>query len=94
VDSASLPTKHPTPLPPEITDSDRTFGNTLSYLNANGTGGSSQPAILSDTTLLSSHEATLMTDQPCDTTCGYVQNGSVDYSKLTPFPPFPYTAPH
>ena len=60
----------------------RAFGNTLSYVNANGTGGAAQPAILKDTLLPSTKEITLLTDQPCDATCGYVQNGSVAYSKF------------
>ncbi|GAB1310863.1 target of Sbf [Madurella fahalii] len=56
-----------------------TFGNTLSYLNANGTGGASSPTILHDTTLLSGHEAVILTNQPCDSSCGYVQPGAVAY---------------
>ncbi|KAK4035404.1 hypothetical protein C8A01DRAFT_17933 [Parachaetomium inaequale] len=55
------------------------LGNTLSYLNADGTGGAPNATLLKDTTLLSSHEAALFTDQPCDASCGYVQNGSVAY---------------
>lgn len=58
----------------------RTFGNTLSYINANGTGGASNATILKDTILRSSHEVTLLTDQPCDSSCGYIQKGSVAYS--------------
>ncbi|KAK4105415.1 hypothetical protein N658DRAFT_520625 [Parathielavia hyrcaniae] len=56
-----------------------TFGNSLSYLNADGTGGAPGPAILKDTLLLSSQEATLVTDQPCDDSCGYIQPGAVAY---------------
>ncbi|SPQ18636.1 ae76cd03-b6bf-497b-81d4-32f3bc7c4049 [Thermothielavioides terrestris] len=56
-----------------------TFGNTQSYINADGTGGAAAPAVLKDTTLLSAHEATLVTDQPCDESCGYVQPGAVAY---------------
>ncbi|KAG7292614.1 hypothetical protein NEMBOFW57_002649 [Staphylotrichum longicolle] len=55
------------------------FGNTLSYINADGTGGASSPTIVNDTTLLSSHEATLLTDQPCDASCGYLQPGTIAY---------------
>ncbi|KAK3310629.1 putative TOS1-like glycosyl hydrolase-domain-containing protein [Chaetomium strumarium] len=55
------------------------FGNTLSYVNADGTGGASSPTILKDTTLASSHEVTLLTNETCDASCGYVQPGSVAY---------------
>ncbi|KAL2136291.1 hypothetical protein VTI74DRAFT_4526 [Chaetomium olivicolor] len=55
------------------------FGSSLAYLNANGTGGASKPATLKDTLLLSSQEATLLTDQPCDASCGYIDNGTVAY---------------
>ncbi|EAQ92800.1 hypothetical protein CHGG_01035 [Chaetomium globosum CBS 148.51] len=56
-----------------------TFGNTLSYVNADGTGGSPNATILKDTTLVSSQEVSLFTDEPCDGSCGYIQNGSVAY---------------
>jgi hypothetical protein len=56
------------------------FGNSLSYVNADGTGGAAEPAILKDTTLLSSHEVTLVTDEPCDGSCGYIPDGAVAYS--------------
>ncbi|KAK3300872.1 uncharacterized protein B0H64DRAFT_421849 [Chaetomium fimeti] len=57
-----------------------TFGNTLSYVNADGTGGAANATTLKDTTLLSSKEVALFTDEPCDGSCGYVQNGSVAYN--------------
>ncbi|KAH6650241.1 putative TOS1-like glycosyl hydrolase-domain-containing protein [Chaetomium tenue] len=57
----------------------RTFGNTLSYVNADGTGGSPNATILKDTTLVSSQEISLFTNEPCDGSCGYIQNGSVAY---------------
>ncbi|KAH6847450.1 putative TOS1-like glycosyl hydrolase-domain-containing protein [Chaetomium sp. MPI-CAGE-AT-0009] len=53
-----------------------TFGNTLSYVNADGTGGAANATTLKDTTLQSSQEVALFTDKPCDSSCGYVQNGS------------------
>jgi hypothetical protein len=56
------------------------FGNSLSYINADGTGGAAEPAILKDTTLLSSREVTLVTNEPCDESCGYIPDGAVAYS--------------
>ncbi|KAK3393799.1 TOS1 protein [Podospora didyma] len=58
------------------------FGNTLSYINAAGTGGASSSTVLSDTLLPSHKEFAVMTDQPCSSSgsdCGYVQPGSVAY---------------
>ncbi|KAK4235004.1 putative TOS1-like glycosyl hydrolase-domain-containing protein [Achaetomium macrosporum] len=55
------------------------FGNTLSYLKADGTGGASEPTLLKDTTISSSHEVALLTNETCDASCGYVQPGSVAY---------------
>jgi hypothetical protein len=61
----------------------RTFGNTLSFVNSNGTGGAPNANILQDTTLGSLQEVSLFTNVSCndDDSCGYVQNGSVAYSK-------------
>ncbi|KAK0657400.1 putative TOS1-like glycosyl hydrolase-domain-containing protein [Cercophora newfieldiana] len=57
-----------------------TFGSTLSYVNASGTGPASSSQRLSDTLLPSSHEITLASSTPCtSTSCGYIQPGSVAY---------------
>ncbi|KAJ4296075.1 target of Sbf [Collariella sp. IMI 366227] len=57
------------------------FGPSLAFLNSNGTGGASEPTTLADTLLLSSQEVTIVTDQSCDNSCGYTQNGTIAYSK-------------
>lgn len=56
-----------------------TFGNTLSYVDATGTTGSSSPQTLSNVTIHSAHEISIFSDAPCDESCGYVQPGSVAY---------------
>jgi hypothetical protein len=58
-----------------------TFGNTLSYVDSTGSTGAAGPQVLADTTIHSAKEITIMTDQACDSSCGYVQPGSVAYSK-------------
>ncbi|KAK1755055.1 putative TOS1-like glycosyl hydrolase-domain-containing protein [Echria macrotheca] len=55
------------------------FGNSLSYINANGTSGSPQSVVLADTLIPSGKEVIVMTDQKCDDSCGFVQQGSVGY---------------
>jgi len=55
----------------------RAFGNTISYVNALGTGGAGKATVLSNTTVPSGAEFAVMTDQACDSTCGYVQPGAV-----------------
>ncbi|CAK9437859.1 uncharacterized protein LODBEIA_P22370 [Lodderomyces beijingensis] len=55
------------------------FGNSLSYANADNSGGSSQPVALSSVTLPSNKEFVIMSSQQCssDGSCGYVRPNSV-----------------
>ncbi|KAK5172018.1 target of Sbf [Saxophila tyrrhenica] len=57
---------------------DYSFGNSLSYAGADGNCGASGPETLARTTLPSSAEVVLMSDQQCeDDSCGYVRPGTV-----------------
>ncbi|SMQ51106.1 unnamed protein product [Zymoseptoria tritici ST99CH_3D7] len=57
---------------------DMTYGNSLSYASKDGTAGAPSPQILADTTLASSTEIVIMTDQPCtDGSCGYTRPDTV-----------------
>ena len=61
---------------------DNTFGNSLSFANSSGTGGSSTSQILADTLLPSVAEVVIMTNQACgeqNGACGYYRPGSVPY---------------
>jgi hypothetical protein len=59
---------------------DYTFGNSLSYASPDGTSGASSPQILESTTLPSSAEVVIMTDNQCNgDDCGYVRPDSVAY---------------
>ncbi|OHE97454.1 hypothetical protein CORC01_07236 [Colletotrichum orchidophilum] len=64
---------------------DNVFGNSLSYLNAEGTGGAASPQVLKPVTLKSNQEFLIASDKPCDddddldNSCGYYRNGSVAY---------------
>lgn len=57
------------------------YGDSLSYLSADGIRGASSPQILSDTTIGSATEYTIMTDSICDDDCGFVRPDSVAYRK-------------
>ena len=59
---------------------DYTFGNSLSYASSDGCSGSSAAQNLSDTTLPSSAEVVIMTDNECSgDDCGYTRTGTVAY---------------
>lgn len=59
---------------------DDKFGNSLSYINSMATSGSPTAQILTDTTIESNQEFTIMTDKSCtSTSCGYVRPGSISY---------------
>jgi len=58
---------------------DYTYGNSLSYSNADGTGAASSATTLSSTTIGSDVEIVIMTDNECNGDCGYVRNGTVAY---------------
>jgi len=58
---------------------DYRFGNSLSYASADGASGSASPQTLADTTLASSTEVVIMTDNECNGDCGYVRDGTVAY---------------
>lgn len=58
------------------------FGNSLSYLNAAGTGGAASPEVLKPITLKSNQEFLIASDKSCDDGgCGYSRPGSVAYRK-------------
>ncbi|KAG5663778.1 hypothetical protein KAF25_006363 [Fusarium avenaceum] len=50
---------------------DNTWGNSLSYLNANGNGGSSSPKVLKDVFIPSNKEFAIFSSEKCDKSCGY-----------------------
>ncbi|KAK3336132.1 putative TOS1-like glycosyl hydrolase-domain-containing protein [Cercophora scortea] len=56
-----------------------TFGNTLSYVSADGLGGAAEPQTLAATVVPSGKEFAIMSDEPCDESCGYIRPGSVAY---------------
>jgi len=57
---------------------DYSFGHSLSYAGADGTCGAASPETLACTTLPSSAEVVLMSDQQCEgDDCGYVRPGTV-----------------
>lgn len=60
---------------------DNVFGNSLSYLNSQGTGGSASSAVLADALVGSNKEFAIFTDNECveGDSCGYVRPGSVAY---------------
>ncbi|TAQ87470.1 hypothetical protein B7494_g4209 [Chlorociboria aeruginascens] len=59
---------------------DLNFGASLAYANCDGTGGSSTPQILADTTIPSDAEVIVMLSQQCrENDCGYVRPGAVAY---------------
>jgi len=56
------------------------FGASLAYVDRDGTGGSSSPQILADTTLPSDSEIVIMLGQECGNgDCGYVRPGAIAY---------------
>jgi hypothetical protein len=61
-----------------------TWGNSLSYLNANGNGGSSSPKILKDVFIPSNKEFSIFSSEKCDESCGYSRVPDVAYSMLPP----------
>ncbi|KAK2004768.1 hypothetical protein LX36DRAFT_595315 [Colletotrichum falcatum] len=59
---------------------DNVFGNSLSYLNSDATGGAASPQILDPVTLKSNQEFLIASDKSCDDGgCGYSRPGSVAY---------------
>ncbi|KAM0344379.1 hypothetical protein ACHAPU_007563 [Fusarium lateritium] len=50
---------------------DTTWGNSLSYLNANGNGGSSSPKVLKHIFIPSNKEFAIFSAEKCDKSCGY-----------------------
>lgn len=61
---------------------DSCFGNSLSYASSDGTSCSSNPTVLSDTTVLSDNEFSIWTDSPCGANggdCGYYRPGTTAY---------------
>ncbi|TDZ32056.1 PGA52-like protein [Colletotrichum spinosum] len=59
---------------------DNVFGNSLSYLNSDATGGAASPQILDPVYLSSNKEFAIYSDRQCtDGSCGYYRPGSVAY---------------
>ena len=59
---------------------DYTYGNSLSYANSQGTGCSSDPVTLADTTLPSDAEVVIMSDNKCSgDDCGFYRDGTTAY---------------
>lgn len=59
---------------------DSNFGNSLSYLGADGISGSESAQILGDKLIGSNQEFAIMTDKECTgDSCGYVRPGTVAY---------------
>ncbi|RFU75318.1 tos1 [Trichoderma arundinaceum] len=58
---------------------DTIWGNSLSYLNAEGTGGTSAPQILKDVYIPSNKEFAIFSGEKCDESCGYSRATDVVY---------------
>ncbi|KAL0935367.1 uncharacterized protein CTRU02_209958 [Colletotrichum truncatum] len=59
---------------------DNVFGNSLSYLNSDASGGASSPQVLDPVYLPSNKEFAIYSDKQCtDGSCGYYRPGSVAY---------------
>ncbi|KAF4980810.1 hypothetical protein FZEAL_3264 [Fusarium zealandicum] len=58
---------------------DNIWGNSLSYLNANGNGGSDSPKVLKDTYIPSNKEFSIFSAEECDESCGYSRAKDVAY---------------
>ncbi|CAM1504307.1 Fc.00g018980.m01.CDS01 [Cosmosporella sp. VM-42] len=58
---------------------DTTWGNSLSYLNANGDGGSDSPTVLGDVYIPSNKEFSIFSAEKCDESCGYARAEDVAY---------------
>lgn len=59
---------------------DSNYGSSLSYLNADGNGGTSSPTVLSNKLIGSNEEFAIYTDKECSgDECGYVRPGAVAY---------------
>jgi hypothetical protein len=57
-----------------------TWGNSLSYLNADGNGGSGSPKVLKDVYIPSNKEFAIFSADRCDESCGYSRVPEVAYS--------------
>ena len=65
---------------------DYTYGSSLSYASSDGTTGTSEPKVLSDTTLASGDEVVIMSSSKCGddgVDCGFVRPGTVAYQGFT-----------
>lgn len=62
------------------------WGNSLSFLNAAGSGGASSAQVLSNVDIPSNKEFSIFSGQPCDESCGFSRAQDVAYStyQLTP----------
>lgn len=71
------------------------WGNSLSYLHADGNGGSSSPQTLKDVYIPSNKEFSIFSAEKCDESCGFSRAQDVAYSRSNPLPvsPFPYKEP-
>ncbi|KAF3802921.1 PGA52-like protein [Colletotrichum gloeosporioides] len=59
---------------------DNVFGNSLSYLNSDASGGAASPEVLNPVYLPSNKEFAIYSDKECtDGSCGYYRPGSVAY---------------
>lgn len=60
---------------------DNVFGNSLSYLNSEGTGGAASSSVLADALVGSNKEFAIFTDSECveGDSCGYTRPGTVAY---------------
>lgn len=62
---------------------DTTWGNSLSYLNSQGTGGCAKPEVLKPGRLPSNKEFSIWSNEPCDESCGYARAQDVAYKGFT-----------
>jgi hypothetical protein len=58
---------------------DTTYGNSLSYVNAEGNGGASEPQVLKNVQLASNQELAIFSAEKCDESCGYARAQDVAY---------------
>lgn len=58
-----------------------TWGNSLAFLNTEGTGGAASPQILRDGVIPSNKEFAIFSSDKCNGDCGFVRAPDVSHSK-------------
>ncbi|KAI1328901.1 TOS1 protein [Xylariaceae sp. FL0255] len=58
---------------------DTVWGNSLAYVNAEGTSVAASPTVLGNVQLPDDTEIAIFSDNPCDASCGVTRDGGVNY---------------